>query len=214
MDLESLQAALEAFGWRRAGDVLGSPTGDVWITAEDLALTDTCQLYASMARRAESALRHGSIGACDEYRTLLLALSVDPHVHMMLAQHGAARTVFEAWAQKHGMSLRFWDFSRASIRAEARHPVGGIVCVEWIGADPPSLFLYHWIDDGLRRVRSSWRDMLEARSAEGGKLLQQLEDVAVRLVAERLPETYATSDLAADTQGTGDDYLQNLEVLR
>lgn len=207
MNVDALQVALEAVGWQRSNDTLESPTGNVWVTTAELSATEACELYASTARRAESALRHGDTVVRDEYSALLQALSVEPSLQLMLGQCDAARIVIEPWAKHHGMTLRLWDFSRPSVRAEARHPEGGIACVEWVWAEPPILFLYHWIDDSEHHLRSSWKETFEARSPEGGELLHQLDRLANMLLAKRPFEAYVASALSPGTQSaSGHDH--------
>lgn len=164
MNLAFLQTALEPLGWRRTADALESPSKGVWLTEASLDPSSLCALYVSMARRAESALRHGDVAASDEFRALLRTLGGELQVQEMLTLHDAAHSVFEPWAAQHGMALRLWDLSRASIRAEARHPSGGVACVEWISEEPkaPLLFLYHWVDEPARRRRMSWRATIDA----------------------------------------------------
>lgn len=216
MNLRSLRRALEPVGWRQDADALVSPSGGVWLTEADLEPSGMCALYASAARRAEQARRFEHHGSFTEYRDLTRALASHPHVRGMLALHDAVRQVFEPWAQRHGMTLRDWDFGRSSIRAEARHPEGGVACVEWIceAPTPPVLYSYHWIDDPSHSVRLSWRTAAEARSAESGALLQQLEEAVERLRERREPAVYTSSLLAVIPGVDSSDDDRALEVLR
>lgn len=216
VNLASLQKALEPLGWRQTADSVESPSGGVWLTAAELGPSGLCALYASMARRAETARRFRRDDSVGEYSALLRALMVDPQVQAMVDLHDAARHVFEPWAKRHGMALRFWDHSRAIIRAEARHPGGGVACVEWFSEEPkpPLLFLFHWIDNPSRSLRLSWSASVQARAVENDELLRQLDDAVDRLLEEREPSAYVQSMIAATEDMNNSEYERTLEVLR
>jgi hypothetical protein len=217
MKFETLRTTLEGCGWRPDDDYVVAPTGAVWVGAAILASFPFCDFYGCMARRAEQALRDGHFATAEDFLTLLRALSADPRAHRMLTQHEARRMVFEPWAKRHGLTLRLWEFSRPSIRATSRHPGGGVACVEWIHEEPepPRLFLYHWIDDRERLLRSSWQVQCWAGQTENGELLPQLEEAVRYLLVEWRRETYTKSPLGSGARSaTNDEYMMSLDILR
>jgi hypothetical protein len=217
MNFEILRTILEGCGWRQEDDCLVAPTGAVWVSAAILASFPIADFYSCMARRAEQALRDGDCATAEDFRTLLRAVAAEPPVHDMLTRHEAARRIFEPWAERHGLTLRLWEFSRPSIRAESRHPGGGIACVEWIHEEPgpPRLFLHHWIDDWQHLLRSGWQVQYGARAAEDGELLPQLEQAVRYLLVEWRRETYTKSPLAPQASFAADkEYTMSLDVLR
>lgn len=214
MNARTLRSVLRSLGWQDDGDFLVSPGGSLWISASDMD-GDTSELYASVARRAEVARTNELITQLEDHCSLLAALSGDPMVKAMLAQHQAAKDVFQSWSRDRGMTLSFWDFSRASVRGTARHPTNGIACIEWILQDvcTAQLFLYHWIDDYDSERRYSWMMQLRAMAPEDGGLRRQLDDAAHLLLAQRNHDVYSISPISTPQKGSILD-IQALDIFR
>jgi len=173
VDLEGLHRELVGDGWRLDGETLRSPTGDWWLSAGHLREMAPLHLYGAMARRHE-------IDADVELAALLRGLAAcSEEIRTVLGFYSAAHVVFVRWCIGRGLDFRAWSFSQPSLRASARHPNGGVACVEWLAtaSTHAELHVYHWVDH-VGRERRSWR-----RLVHEGPVWEDLEqrlDDAVR----------------------------------
>jgi hypothetical protein len=182
MTITELRHALEPFGWRFDGVNLTSPSGGFWVSESMLA--SPMQVYLPVARRRELVLRESLPGA-KEYEDLLAALEADPEVWRLASRVRALASIVRPWAAEHGATVSLWDFSPAAVRTEARHPAGGIACIECevLDAAQVTVTALHWCDDHASGVRRSWKQSLRSTELSAASLTARL-DHAMRVLLE------------------------------
>lgn len=204
MNITDLRMALESLGWRFDGTSLVSPSGGYWIS--ESVLESLVQVYLPVARRREMALRQGHPEA-QEYDALLCALQADPSISILASRVRMMGQILTAWATGHGATVSLWDFNLPAARATARHPFGGIACIDCQLEETAevSVTAMHWCDDYSDGIRRSWRQSLSpcdlfvapltARLDEAVRLLLEPRDVA-SFKQTNLAGTAATATLA------------------
>jgi hypothetical protein len=212
MNMIDLRKVLEPLGWCFDGTNLFSPSKGYWVSESMLA--SPAQVYMPVARRREMALRERRPEAL-EYDALLSALQADPSISVLAARVGMMGDIVTAWATEHGATVSLWDFSLPGARATARHPLGGMACVECQLEDTAmvSVTALHWRDDYSKGIRRSWRQALSpcdlsaapltARLDEAVRLLLEPRDVAVYKQTDRA----GTIDSASLAQAWEDRFL-------
>ncbi len=216
MEFSRLKQLMELEGWRVEPTLLTAPSGDYWVSDEPGE--DWVERYLTVARRAEQSRAQGRTAQAAEFDALLRALAADEGVAAMLRHFEAVSEVVRRWSTCRGLALSFWDFSRPSVRATARHPAGGIACIECI-AEPPAgvlLLAYHWVDDLERSTRTSWVERWPLGAFEAERLRDGLEHALERLMAPPSPSDYRTSTIAAGATELDQDraYEDALPLLR
>jgi hypothetical protein len=155
MKFDQVQELLGARNWRVESDRLESPSGGFGFDRETFD-RDIRAVYDPAARRVYS---FGHPPESHELHVLLLVLSDDPVLTALNNRVTSLQGYLQAFAEKHSMTISFWNFGHPSVRATALHPAGGVAVIEGMVEHPTAIDLnaYHWIDDPEGRVRRSRR---------------------------------------------------------
>jgi len=201
MTITDLRHALEPLGWRFDGTHLTSPSGGYWLS--ELMLGSPIQVYGPVARRWE-LFRHECLGGAQEYQDLLRALEADPEVSLLASQVRTMAEVATPWVADHGAAVSLWDFSLPAVRATARHPVGGMACIECEVhcAATVSVAAIHWCDDYANGVRSGWTHPLPTTELSARSLRVRLDEALSLLLEPRDMTLYTYTNLEG-TAGSG-----------
>jgi hypothetical protein len=181
MTLADLRRVLEPLGWRFDGGAITSPSGGYWVSEEQLV--SPLQVYLPVARRRELARREHRAADADEYEQLLDALEADPEVALVASRVRALSEIAAPWAAQHQATLSLWDFSLPAIRATARHPDGGMACVECELSGPAtvSVTAMHWHDHIESGVPRGWKHTLARAESSAASVRARLDEAAALL---------------------------------
>jgi hypothetical protein len=197
MNLIDLRIVLEPLGWQFDGSNLVSPSGGYWIS-ESTLLEPLAKVYPPVARRREMALREGRPDA-HEYDALVRALEADLSISILASQVRTMGELVTAWAKEHSATVSLWELNLPAARATARHPFGGMACIECEleNTGAVSVTVMHWRDDHSSGIRSLWMRSLSPCDLFVTPLAASLDD-AVRLLLEPHDITsYKHTDLAS-----------------
>lgn len=201
MKLIDLRKALEPHGWEFDGASLLSPSGGFWVT--ESMLQSPAQVYRPVARRREMALREG-YPEVREYQDLMGALEADPVILILASRVRLLGEIASAWATDHGCSVTLWDFNLPGARVTARHPFGGIACIDCQLEEDEvvSVTPMHWRDDSLNGIRRSWRQSIPPCALSAEPLIARIEVARQLLLDPRDEASYRVSKLAGDRTAT------------
>jgi hypothetical protein len=196
MNITDLCKMLEPFGWRFDGTSLHSPSGGYWVT--ESMMESPAQVYQPVARRREMALRDG-YPEVQEYDALLRALQADPSISILASRVRVLGEIVTAWATAHGATVTLWDFSLPAARATARHPFGGIACIDCQLEETAvvSVTPLHWCDDHSNGIRRSWRQSLSPCDLFAAPLTARLDEAVSLILEARDITSYKETERAA-----------------
>jgi hypothetical protein len=214
MTITQLRQILEPLGWRFDGVYLTAPSGGYSLSESDLA--SPIRAYLPVARRREAAQRDARSGV-EEYDDLLRALEADPAVSLVATQVRTMAKIVAPWAAEHHATLSLWDFSLPTVRATARHPAGGIACVEGeaLVDGTASVAAMYWCDDYANGVRRGWTRHLRIFTLSAAALTNDFDEALHLLLGPHEPTWYKESrvDGTPETAALMQAWEDGLEVL-
>jgi len=191
-----------------------SPSGGFWFDRATLE-TDALAVYAPAARRVYSSMQ---MAAGHELSDLLRILRQEPIAGALAAHVESVHSALASWSVRHGMTLSLWERGEPTVRATARHPTGGVGCVEYLTGTSThaEVFVHHWVDDWTRALRRSHSVRLREGPFADTDLLQTFDEAIRHLLELPGETTYSQSALPGDAVHADRDaqYWSSFSTLR